>query len=36
MGQAACMGELRSAYKILVGKHEGKRSFGRPRHREVG
>jgi hypothetical protein len=25
------MGE-RNLYKILVGKHEGKRPFGRPRH----
>jgi hypothetical protein len=24
---------MRSAYKILVGKYEGKRPFGRPRHR---
>jgi hypothetical protein len=25
------MGEMRIAYNILVGKPEGKRSFGRPR-----
>jgi hypothetical protein len=27
------MGEMRKAYKILVGKLEGKRLFGRPSHR---
>jgi hypothetical protein len=27
------MGEMRNAYRILVGKHEGKRPLGRPRHR---
>jgi hypothetical protein len=27
------MGEMRNAYNILVGKHEGKRPLGRPRHR---
>jgi hypothetical protein len=27
------MREMRKAYKILVGKLEGKRSLGRPRHR---
>jgi hypothetical protein len=26
------MGEVRNAHKILVGKSEGKRSLGRPRH----
>jgi hypothetical protein len=29
------MGEKRSAYKMLVGKPEGKRSLGRPRRRWV-
>jgi hypothetical protein len=29
----ACMGEMRNAYNIVVGKPEGKRSLGRPRHR---
>jgi hypothetical protein len=29
----ACMGEMRSAYKILVGKPEGRRLLRRPRHR---
>jgi len=27
------MGEIRNIYKILVGKNEGKRQFGRPRRR---
>jgi hypothetical protein len=27
------MGEMRNAYKILVGKSEGKRSLRRPRNR---
>jgi hypothetical protein len=29
----ADMGEMRNAYNILVGKPEGKRPLGRPRHR---
>jgi hypothetical protein len=29
----ACMGERRVVYRVLVGKPEGKRPFGRPRHR---
>jgi hypothetical protein len=34
MGRACgTHGEVRNAYKILVGKPEGKRSLGRPRHR---
>jgi hypothetical protein len=28
-----CMGEMRNAYKILVGKPKGKRQFRRPIHR---
>jgi hypothetical protein len=32
-GHAAHMGEMRNVYKILVGKPEGRRQFGRPRHR---
>jgi hypothetical protein len=32
-GYAARMVEMRNAYDILVGKPEGKRSFGRRRHR---
>jgi hypothetical protein len=31
----ARMGMRRNAYRILVGKPEGKRSLGRPRHRWV-
>jgi len=27
------MGERRAVYRVLVGKPEGKRPFGRPRHR---
>jgi hypothetical protein len=29
----ARMGEKRTAYSVLVGKLEGKRPLGRPRHR---
>jgi len=32
-GHVACMGESRIAYRVLVGKPEGKRPFERPRHR---
>ena len=32
-GHAARMGEERGAYRVLVGKPEGKRSLGRPRRR---
>jgi hypothetical protein len=31
-GHVARMGEKRSAYRILVGKPEGNRQLGRPRH----
>jgi hypothetical protein len=31
----AQMGEKRNVYRLLVGKPEGKRSLGRPRHRWV-
>jgi hypothetical protein len=34
-GYAARMGEKRNAYRILVGKPEGKRPLGSPRHRLV-
>jgi hypothetical protein len=30
-GHAACMGEKRNAYRISMGKPEGKRPLGRPR-----
>jgi hypothetical protein len=32
-GHVARMGETKDAYRILVGKPEGKRSLGRPRRR---
>jgi hypothetical protein len=32
-GHIALIGEKRNAYRILVGKPEGKRSLGRPRRR---
>jgi hypothetical protein len=32
-GHIAHMGEKRGAYRVLVGKSEGKRPLGRPRHR---
>jgi hypothetical protein len=32
-GHVACMGKKRNAYRVLAGKSEGKRPFGRPRHR---
>ena len=34
-GHMVCMGEEREAYRVLVGKPEGKRPLGRPRHRWV-
>jgi hypothetical protein len=34
-GHVARMGEKRNAYRILVGKPEGKRPLGRPRRRWV-
>jgi hypothetical protein len=34
-GHVARRGETRNAYRILVGKPEGKRPLGRPRHRWV-
>jgi hypothetical protein len=30
------MGEKRSVYRLLVGKPEGKRPLGRPRHNWIG
>ena len=35
VGHAARMGEERGAYRVLVGKPEGKRPLGRPRRRWV-
>jgi hypothetical protein len=35
-GQVARMGEKRNVYRILLGKPEGKRPLGRPRHMRVG
>jgi len=32
-GHVACMAESRGVYRVLVGKPEGKRALGRPRHR---
>jgi hypothetical protein len=32
-GARACKGERRGAYRVLVGKPEGKRQLGKPRHR---
>ena len=34
-GHVARMGEERGAYRVLVGKPEGKRPLGRRRHRRV-
>jgi hypothetical protein len=34
-GHVARMGEMRNAYRILVGMPEGKRPLGRPRRRWV-
>ena len=34
-GHVARMGEVREVYRVLVGKPEGKRPLGRPRHRWV-
>jgi hypothetical protein len=33
VGHVVWMGEGRGVYRVLVGKPEGKRSLGRPRHR---
>jgi hypothetical protein len=33
VGHVACMGEVRGAYNILVGRHEGRRLLGLPRQR---
>jgi hypothetical protein len=34
-GHVACMGKKRNMYRLMVGKPEGKRPLGRPRHRWV-
>jgi hypothetical protein len=34
-GHVARMGENRNAYRLLVGKPEGRRPLGKPRHRVV-
>jgi hypothetical protein len=33
VGHVTCIGEMRGAHNILVGKPEGRRPLGRPRHR---
>jgi hypothetical protein len=33
VGYVACMEENRGVYRAVVGKTEGKRPLGRPRHR---
>jgi hypothetical protein len=33
MGHISCRGEGRGMYRVLVGKPEGKRPLGRPRHK---
>jgi hypothetical protein len=35
VGHVARMGEKRNLYRLLVGKPEGKRPLGRPRHRLI-
>jgi hypothetical protein len=35
-GHVACMGDVRCAYNILVGRPEGRRPLGRPRRRWEG
>jgi hypothetical protein len=35
-GHVARMGEKRNAYRLLVGKSEGRRPLGRPRRRWLG
>jgi len=33
VGHVTCMGRRRCVYRVLVGKAEEKRTYGRPRHR---
>jgi hypothetical protein len=35
VGHVAQTGERRNVYRLLVGKPEGKRPLGRPRHRWI-
>jgi len=35
-GRVARVGERRGVYRVLVGKHEGKRPLGRPSHKLEG
>jgi hypothetical protein len=35
-GACSNMGKRKGAYRVLVGKHEGKRPLDRPRHRREG
>ena len=32
-GHVACTGEMRALYRVVVGETEGKRPFGRSKHR---
>jgi hypothetical protein len=32
-GHVTCLGEVRGVYRVMVGRPEGKRPVGRPRHR---
>jgi hypothetical protein len=32
-GACSAHGEIRNSYKVLVGKHEGRRPLGRPRRK---
>ena len=34
-GHVACMGEEKGLYRVLVGKPEGRRPLGRPKHKCV-
>jgi hypothetical protein len=33
VGHVACLGEIRDAYRVMLGRSEGKRPLGRPRRR---
>jgi hypothetical protein len=32
VGYVACLGENRNGYRVVLGKIDGKRALGRPRH----